>query len=84
MYRDCMLISVVALVALGVLLYAGHTGVIDDAKRVARVPTMAERVVIEDGLSRALSLREFNYKGKRCLWATLGRHAGLTCWEVTK
>lgn len=56
----------------------------DEKKRamIAALPTMEMGEQIATGTYGALQLREFDYKNKRCLYATSGIHqAGLTCWN---
>ncbi len=56
----------------------------NDAKKEAHVATlthMDEFSEVATGTYGSISLREFNYKNKRCLWASFGRQAGLTCWN---
>ncbi len=79
--RENILLGLAALAVLVVLGMAVHT---DRVNTEAAQPTAEQREQLESGLREGLTLREFDYKGKRCLWATIGHTAGLTCWDVAK
>lgn len=56
----------------------------NDAKTrvfVAGLPEMQEEGRVSTSPHTALWLRGFDWRNKRCLWATDGRQAGLTCWN---
>ena len=63
---------------------AVFTTIQNDSKRAelrAALPMM-ERVGEYQLDNQSLYLYGFDFEGKRCLWMTRLKHAGLTCWDV--
>ncbi len=73
--------AAVIVFGLTALLWSARDNDEETVHRVATMPQMDNFSEVATGTYGSISLREFDYKNKRCLWASFGRQAGLTCWN---